>query len=186
MIRTIANEKALKGASKNAENAVNCVTSAQCGSVSKDEKIAWAMAAVIHCDMCRLIVAFDECERDGLARLLWMADLVSKLYEAKRWYFEKGARLLRKIAERKNCGQDCVGKKLKEIRSKYPVVKIDTYAKYRNKLGFHYDVNAIGYLNEFCSEDVALFHELLLVFSRFSGEWSKLTRSLIKDEVTDD
>ena len=67
MKRTELNEKALIGASKGAEIAVNAERAQEFASVSKDEKVAWAMAAVIHCDQCRLLVAYDECERDGIS-----------------------------------------------------------------------------------------------------------------------
>ncbi len=184
MTRTEANKKTLRSASRNAEQAVNAVTTNECALVPMEEKVAWAMAAVVHCDMCRLIVAFDECEREGIARLLWMADIVSKLYEAKRWYLQKGSRRLRNIAKRKKCGPDCVGNKLKKIRSKFPITEIDKYAKYRNKLGFHYDDKAIDCLNEFGEENAESFFHLLKTFAHFSGEWAQLTKSLIKNELS--
>ena len=56
MQRTKLNEKALIGASKGAEKAVNAVHAQEFASVPEDEKVAWAMAAVIHCDQCRLLV----------------------------------------------------------------------------------------------------------------------------------
>ncbi len=86
------------------------------------------MAAVIHCDLFRLVVAFDECE-PGTARLLSMASTISKLYEAKKWYLDAGAKTLRRIAQRKACGIQPVEDKLKELESSSELVKID---KYRN------------------------------------------------------
>jgi predicted Zn-ribbon and HTH transcriptional regulator len=183
MQRTELNEKALKGASSGAEKAFNAAFATELAAVSYDEKVAWAMAAIIHCDQCRLIVAYDECELEGIARLLWMADIVSKLHEAKRWYFKTGCRLLLDIATTKNCGQEYVQKAIKEIKSNHPISGIDEYADYRNKFGYHYDVNALSYLDKFAKENADLFFKRLRTFSRFSAEWISLTRSLIANEL---
>lgn len=177
------NEKALKGASKNAEKAFGALDAAEYAHVPEDEKVAWAMAAVIHCDMCRLVVAFDECEPEGLAGLLWIADIVSKLHEAKRWYFEKGGQLLLSIAQRKNYGQDYVRKEIKEIKSRHRIVDIKDYSDYRNKIGYHYDADALGWLKRFANENADAFHNVLMSFARFSGEWALLTRSLLRNEL---
>jgi hypothetical protein len=183
MTRDEQNEKALRGASRNAQTAFDAACSEEFASIPQDEKIAWAMAAIIHCDICRVVVAFDECEREGIARLLWMADIVSKLHEAKRWYFEKGGPLLRRIGGTKGYGADYIGKKIKKIRDRHPIGEVEAFGKYRNKLGYHYDANAIDYLKEFGNEDAEAFHGLLLAFSRHSGEWAQITRSLIRDEL---
>jgi hypothetical protein len=183
MKRTELNEKALKGASRNAQQAIDAVSAKEFEAVPADEKVAWAMAAMIHCDICRLVVAFDECEREGVARLLWMADIASKLHEAKRWYFEKGGKLLLNIAPNKSCGTDLIGKKIKEIKTKHPIGKIEAYSDYRNKFGYHYDADALSYLEKFGNEDADTFYELLAMFAKFSGEWAQLTSSLIKDEL---
>lgn len=183
MERNQRNEEALRGASKNAEKAFEAVHGKELESVPEDEKVAWAMAAIIHCDLCRLVIAFDECEREGIARLLWMADIVSKLHEAKRWYFEKGNKLLQAIAGRKSCGLDSVRKKIKKIKAEFPIGKIDAYSDYRNKFGYHYDADAVTYLQKFGNEDADAFYELLMVFTSFSGEWAKLTRALLKEGI---
>lgn len=183
MKRTELNEKVLVAASTGAEKAVNAVCAQEFASVSEDEKVAWAMAAVIHCDQCRLLVAYDECERDGIARLLWMADIVSKLHEAKRWYFNTGQKLLLSIAATKDCDPDYVHIKIKEIKSNHPIGEIDAYSTYRNKFGYHYDADALSYLDRFANESADLFYERLMTFSQFSSEWIKLTSSLIKNEL---
>jgi hypothetical protein len=182
--RNESNKKALQSASKNAEKAFEAVYAREFESVSKDEKVAWAMAAIIHCDMFRLVVAFNECEREGIARLLWMADIASKLHEAKRWYFEMGNKLLHDIARKKGAGSSTVKKRLKNIKAEFPIEKINKYADYRNKFCYHYDADAIEYLREFGGESADSFFDLLKVFIRFSGEWAKLTRSLLRNELS--
>ena len=184
MTRNEDNERALRDASKNAQKAFDAAHSKEFDSVPEDEKVAWAMVAVIHCDLCRLVVAFDECEREGLSRLLWMADIVSKLYEAKRWYFGKGVKLLGEIAKKRGCGPKIVSEKIKQIRRENPIEKtVEKYSKYRNKVSYHYDTKALTYLEKFGNEDADKFYELLMLFTRFSGEWVQLTNSLIKGEL---
>lgn len=183
MNRTPTNEKALKGASRNAQKAFDALHDKAYAHVRSEEKVAWAMAAMIHCDICRLVVAFDECEREGLARLLWMADIYSKLYEAKNWYFEKGNKLLYEIAKSKSCGGEAVKARIKELKKSVPMSKIDSYADYRNKFGYHYDPDALDYLEKFGNEEADTFFEILTTFARFSGEWASLASSLIKNEL---
>lgn len=183
MERSERNEKALKGASKNAQKAIDVIQDPEFAKVPYTEKNVCAMAAMIHCDICRLVVAFDECEREGVARLLWMADIVSKLHEAKHWYFKTGAKLLQDIAVNKKCGPEIVRKKLKEILGKHAIAKVDAYSDYRNKFGYHYDANAIHYLEKFGKEDADSFYELLNAFTQFSGAWAQLTKSVIQDEL---
>lgn len=183
MERTQINENALVGASRGAEKAFQAAFAPEFQSVSEAEKLAWAMAAVIHCDQCRLLVAYDECERDGIARLLWMADIVSKLHEAKSWYFNTGQKLLIKIAITKSCGQEYIKQQIKELKRKHSIVPIDEYASYRNKFGYHYDPDALEYLNKFSKERADLFFDRLRTFSQFSNEWIKLTKALIANEL---
>ena len=183
MQRTELNENALLGASSAAEKAFEAAFATKLQSVPEDEKLAWAMSAIIHCDQCRLLIAYDECERDGIARLLWMADIVSKLHEAKRWYFNTGQKLLGQIALRKNCGQEYVKQRIKELKKSHPIAPIDEYASYRNKFGYHYDPDALVYLDKFSKERADLFFDRLRTFSQFSHEWIKLTRALIANEL---
>lgn len=129
MTRSERNATALRGASKNAQKAFDAVRDPHYATTPKDEKISWAMAALIHCDLCRLVVAFDECEREGLARLLWIAEIVSKLHEVKRWYFENGTKLLQTISVRNNCDQAYVRKRIKEIKTAFPIGLIEKYSR---------------------------------------------------------
>jgi hypothetical protein len=114
---------------------------------------------------------------------LWIADIVSKLHEAKHWYFKTGGKLLQDIAANKNCGTEIVRKKLKEIKIKHAIGKVEAYSDYRNKFGCHYDANALDYLEKFGNEDADSFYELLMAFTQFSGEWAQLTKSVIQDEL---
>ena len=179
MSRSSTNQKALSGASRNAGRAFEAVSAVKYTHVPKAHKVAWAMAALIHCDMCRLLVSLDECE-PGLAKLLSMADIASKLYEAKKWYVGAGSRALRHIASGKSCGTQLVDQKLKELKSIHPIGKADTYAVYRNKVGYHYDADTPEYLAQFGQEDFDAFYSLLTTFARFSGEWAKLTKTVVQ------
>ena len=181
-MRDDKNRIALAGASKNAARAFEAVTTPEFAHVPIDEKSAWAMAALIHCDVCRLVIAFDECERDGIARLLCMADISSKLFEARNWYNNTGTDLLRGIAVRKPCGVASVNISIEHLKSAHQVHRINKYADYRNKFGYHYDAQALQYLQQFGGEDAEEFFEVLRSFVRFSGEWAQLTKSLVQSQ----
>lgn len=183
MERTERNVIALAGASMNAQRAFDAIYAEGYASVPEDEKVVWAMAALIHCDICRLVVAFDECEREGIARLVWMAEIVSKLFEAKRWYLKLGGKLLLDIARRRKCGTEYMSRQLKEIWSRFPIKQIESYAVYRNTVGYHYDKDTLRHLERFGGEDADLFYDRLLTFVRFSGAWAQLTRDLLRDEL---
>jgi len=182
-MRTELNQKALAGASKNADKAFQAVTDQKFAHVPASEKTAWAMAAVIHCDFCRLVIAYEECEREGLARLLWMADISSKLFEARNWYSNTGTKLLREIATAKPYGVAAVNKEIEQLKSTHQIHRINKYEDYRNKFGYHYDENAMEYLQRFGGEDADEFFEILASFVKFSGKWAQLTKNLIESNA---
>lgn len=182
-MRTELNQKALAGASQNADKAFQAVSDQRFAHVPTTQKTAWAMAAVIHCDFCRLVIAYEECEREGLARLLWMADISSKLFEARNWYSNFGTKLLREIAMAKSGEVAAVNKEIEQLKSTHQIHRINKYEDYRNKLGYHYDENAIAYLQKFGGEDANDFFEILVSFVKFSGEWAQITKNLIKADA---
>jgi len=179
-MRTELNSKALVGASQNAEKAFHAVGDQEFAHVPASEKTAWAMAAVIHCDFCRLVIAYEECTREGLARLLWMADISSKLFEARNWYSNAGSKILREIASAKPCGVAAVNKAIEQLKNTHQIHRINKFEDYRNKFGYHYDENAIAYLQKFGGENANEFFEILSSFVKFSSEWAKLTKNLIQ------
>jgi len=176
------NETALSGASRNATRALEALSSPELTHVPDDEKTAWAMAALIHCDLCRLVVTLDECHVEGLARLLCLSDIASKLFEARNWYNNSGAKLLRTIAARKSFGLARTNERMESLKSTHQIHRVNKYEPYRNKFGYHYDTDAIGHLQQFGREDADQFFELLTSFVRFSGEWAKLTKELVGSE----
>lgn len=174
------NYLALNGASKNAQKAFDAAFSNEYIHVPEDEKKAWAMSAIIHCDICRHVVAFDECKVEGLARLLFIADITSKLFETQRWYFGTGAGLLKRIAKSKGVSEKNVTDALKVLSSKYKIGKAQSHANFRNKFAYHYDENALSYLKKFGEEDANNFHELLIGFVKYSADWARFTKDLIQ------
>ncbi|WP_092032785.1 hypothetical protein [Marinobacter sp. DSM 26671] len=172
--------KALSGASKSAQKAFDAVDDPSFSNVPGEQKKAWAMAAIIHCDICRQVVALDECNVEGLARLLILGNIVSKLFEAQRWYFGPGRTLLKDIAKSKDIGADRLEEYLKTLGAKHKVDSIQRYSEYRNKLSYHYDENAITFLQLFSREDAEAFDALLVGFVRYAGDWAKLTKCLIQ------
>ncbi len=182
-MRTARSQTALLSASRNAEKAFQAVSDADLAHYPANEKTAWAMAAVIHCDFCRLVIAYEECEREGLARLLSMADISSKLVEARNWYNNAGSRLLKEIAASKPCGVEAVSQRIEQLKKTHEIHRVNRYVAYRNKFGYHYDENAIAYLQKFGGESAEEFFELLSSFVRFSGDWAQLTKNLIQNNA---
>jgi hypothetical protein len=177
-MRVERNRVALSGASKNAAKALEAISSTELAHIPDDEKSAWAMAAVIHCDLCRLVIALDECE-EGIARLLCLADIASKLFEARNWYHNAGTKLLRGIAERKPLGVAHVNERIERLKQVHQLHRVNKYEDYRNKFGYHYDADAISYLQRFGSEDADQFFEVVMSFVKFSRDWAQMTKDLL-------
>lgn len=175
------NKIALSGASRNAQKAIDAVFSCDLQQVHDDDKTAWAMAALIHCDVCRLVVSLDECQVEGIARLLCIADVVSKLYEARNWYNNAGTKLLIKIAERKSAALEPIQRQIEQLKQTHQIHRVNKYEHYRNKVGYHYDAKTITYLQDFCAEDSDHFFEVLTDFVKFSGSWAQMTKDLIQN-----
>ena len=179
-MRTEKNRIALAGASRAAEKAIQAASAPELAQIPDDEKSAWAMAAIIHCDVVRLFVALEECEREGIARLLWLGNIASQLYEAAKWYDSEGMAAIRKIAERKPLGIAHVNEKVIALRKNHRIHRVRKYANYRNKLGYHYGASAISHLKNLGSEDAGEFFNLLTSFVKFSGDWARLTKDLLQ------
>ncbi|OIQ75065.1 hypothetical protein GALL_432720 [mine drainage metagenome] len=111
-----------------------------------------------------------------------MADISSKLYEARNWYSNVGTDLLRGIAVRKSSCVANINKSIEDLKSAHQVHRINKYAVYRNKFGYHYDAKALQYLQQFEGEDAEDFFEVLRSFVRFSGEWAQLTKTLVQSQ----
>ena len=180
-MRSAKNKTALSGASRNAQRALDAASSPDLKHVHDDDKTAWAMAALIHCDLCRLVVSFDECQVEGVARLLCLADVASKLFEARNWYNNAGTKLLLKIAERKSVAVEHLKKQIEQLKQTHQIHRVNKYENYRNKVGYHYDAKAITYLQHFGTEDSDHFFDVLTEFVKFSGSWAQLTKDLIQN-----
>lgn len=182
-MRSESFQKLLAAASKNADKAFQVFSAPNCAMVPINEKTAWAMAAVIQCDLCRLITAYKDCEREGLARLLWLADITSKLLEARNWYNNSGRKLIRGIGLSKPCGVGPVDKKIQQLITRHHIHRVNKYKEYRNKFSYHYDENAIEYFQKFSELDAEEFFEILMDFLEFSRGWNQLTKNLIQGKV---
>ena len=176
-------QKLLVDASKNADKAFQVFSDQNSALVHINEKTAWAMAALIQCDLCRLITAYEYCEREGLARLLWLAEISSKLLEARNWYINSGKKLIREIGLSKPWGVEPVDKKIQQLISSHRIHRVNKYKEYRNGFSYHYDENAIEYLQKFSELDAEEFFEFLIDFVEFSRDWLQLTKNLIQGEM---
>ena len=185
-MRKQQNQLALAEASKNAAQAIAATTAPEFAHFHDEEKSAWAMAALINCDICRLVIAYDECEPEGIARLLCMSDIVSKLWEARNWYQNTGTTLLRSISARKFSDTTKINGKTEKLKQLHQVHRINKYKNYRDKFGYHYDRQALDFLQKFGDEDAEEFFDVLQSFVRFAGDWCQLTKNLIQGHGFDD
>ncbi len=182
-MRSESYQKLLAVASKNALKAVQDFSDPKYAIVSIGEKKALAMAAVIHCDICRLFIAYEDCERGGIARMLWLADIASKLLEARHWYNNSGEKLMREIGLSKPWGVKPIDKKIQQLISIHRINRVNKYKQYRNKLSYHYDENAIECLQKFSELDAEEFFELLIDFLKFSRGWIQITKNVIQGKM---
>lgn len=176
--------QALSDASKNAQNAIDASLSPSYSDTPLDEKEAWAMAAILHLDMTRLIVAIEQCS-EPLAKLLMISDAVSKLFEAYTWYTKHGSPALQVIAGRRRSGKVAAQAEIGRILKHHKIDKIKNYQPYRNKISHHYDGEFLLYLDKIGKEKAEDFYLILTSFLLFSKDWANLTRSLIQEPKAD-
>lgn len=166
--------------SQHAKQAVLAVRDEGYSHIPEDEKILWAMSNVIHCDMIRLIDAWNNSDKNGLASVLSVGDIVSKLVEARRWYTTKGYVGIKTIVERKGLDPDAVNS-IKQLSSKHPINQIDEYKKYRNKMGYHYDLDAIDHLYELgTGTEEADVIKILKIFLEYSHAWVRIIHPVLQ------
>ena len=73
-----------------------------------------------------------------------------------------------------------VRKQIEDLKQTHQIHRVNEYEDYRNKFGYHYDANAISYLQRFGSEDSDHFFDLLTAFVKFSAAWAQLTKDLLQ------
>lgn len=174
----ISSEKVLRDSSTSFEKTFDAFFDSKFDQISEEKKRLWAVSSLIHLDQCRLFEAFDSCPVEGFPRLLWMSEIISKLYEAKKWYFSNGIKLLHELAHEKN-RLDEIKRKIELLRKKNDLKCIDRFKKYRNKFSFHYDQQAMDYLREFSKEDYDEYINVCLTFGAFSKEWLLLAKDIL-------
>jgi hypothetical protein len=172
----------LKDASQSFEETFNYYFNEKVSPENESETKLWAISSLIHLDQIRLFEAYDSCSVAGFPRLLWMAEIFSKLFEAKKWYFRKGINLLHDVAEAK--GQlDQVKIKISDLRKNHDLETIKRFKDYRDKFGYHYDEKAIVFLKDFTNEEYDTFIKVLMTFIKFSQQWLLILREIITIKV---
>ena len=175
---------ALEEISINARGAFDALSDPEYAKVPDNEKQLWAMCTIIHCDIVRFIDASYSSSNTGIVGILWAGDLVSKLVEAEQWYRRKGSKILLEIAK-KNGIEELVKVKIKELQNENPIKDIKIFKNYRNKVGFHYDLDALDHLKEFGESDIDEINKILTIFVRYSFGWSDLTKMVIENRLSE-
>ncbi|MBV6846263.1 hypothetical protein KWH29_13040 [Xanthomonas campestris pv. paulliniae] len=172
--------EALTTASINAERAFKAAVSANNVHYPEVQRHTWAAAAILHCDILRYVVTFENSTREGLVRLLWMGDIVSMLYEARTWFYNTGNANLRSIASSSGANTSTLLAKIKALKKSYPLDGIEAFADFRNKVGHHYDPSFVAQLNTFSAMESRAFYDALTNYANFSGEWVVLCKEVIQ------
>lgn len=170
----------LERASLSAEKALEISFSDDYASYPETERHTWTAAAIIHCDIFRYFIAYQTATRQGVARLLWIGDIVCTLWEARKWFYQCGNRSLRDIASSNGYGLSVVNEELKRLKEAYPLGGIDAYEQYRNKAGHHYDTAFVNHFHAFSQMEYAPFHSVFLNYSYFAHHWLKLCLAVIQ------
>ena len=171
--------EALARASINAERAFEAAVSPHYASYPEIQRHTWAAAAILQCDILRYVVTFENSTTDGLVRLLWMGDIVSMLYEAKHWFYRTGVPNLLSIATSSGVDAAALHEELRSLKKLYPLKGVDAFAKFRNKVGHHYDQSFVAHLHEFSETDSRNFFEVLTNYAKYSGEWVVICKRVI-------
>lgn len=163
-----------------AEKALNICFSDEYSAYPEVDRQTWAAAAIIHCDIFRYFAAYLTSTTQGVARLLWIGDIVCTLLEAKKWFYQSGNRSLLGIASANGYGHELLREQLRQLKEAYPLGGIDAYEQYRNKAGSHYDTDFVKHVQEFSQMEQDPFHSVFLNYSKFAHEWLKLCYSVVK------
>lgn len=168
----------LKDATQSFEKTFEAYFDEEATHINKSEKRLWAISSLIHLDQIRLFDAYTSCNVTGFPKLLWMAEILSKLFEGKKWYFRTGIKLLLEVAENKD-RKDEINKKIKELRKSHNLEIIKSFEKYRNKFGYHYDAECIPFLKKFTKEEYERFKSVVETFVIFSKQWLAICKETI-------
>lgn len=173
-------DEPLAKASLKADKALDIAISSEFSGHAMLHRETWATAHIIHCDVIRLMWAMQGCTRQGLARLLWMGEVISCLYEAKKWYCGAGRNRLVTIAEEAGIDGNQVNSWIREIHSRAGSLRmLKHFEYYRNTVGHHYDQDLIGSLERFSSERWEDFEEVVSAYAQYAKEWMRLCERVI-------
>ena len=171
----------LAKASLAAERAFEAAVSREYSGYPEIQRHTWAAAAILHCDILRYMVTFENSTTDGLVRLLWMGDIVSMLYEARNWFYRTGSANVLEIAASSGADIASLQDELKALKKLYPLSGVDAFADFRNKVGHHYDPQFVSHLHAFAETDSGNFFEMLTNYARYSNAWSAICKKVIQN-----
>jgi len=139
----------------------------------------WATATIIQCDILRYLITLEESTREGLVCLLWMGDVASALYEAKKWFLGAGNQNLISIAKNTCYDVKRLQSEIKSLKMQFRLDDINRFKNYRNKVGHHYDERLIEHLRMFSESDSGDFHAFLVSYVKYSNGWASLFKKVL-------
>lgn len=139
------------------------------------------MASLIHNDVCREIFCLESNPTVGDSKLLSIAQVILKLFEANLWYSKIGNKRLLVLAKSRGM-EEFVRAKLKEIKF-LGSSGVEKYADIRNYLSAHYVQQSPVTLQKLGTIQADTFFKDIEMTTRYRHEWLKVLRSVGKLEV---
>lgn len=169
----------LTKSSENAEKAFQAAFSPKFKHHSNEELRLWAALTILHCNILRYTVTYENSTTLGIVRLLWMGDIVSMLYEARKWFYVCGNPELIRIAISKGVSKVDIEKKIEEIKLNFPLHGVEKFKSFRNKAGNHYDRKFVEHLQQFSEVDSNIFVTVLSNYANYTNRWSVLCKEVL-------
>lgn len=143
------------------------------------------MAAVIHNDVCREYYDLFVNTTTGTSRLLVLASIIMKLFEAHLWYSQIGNKRLRNLAQSRGM-HEFIESTFKDMKRLNPN-RIEKYSDIRNELGAHYSYNdnTIDVIDKLYSIPPNDFFEDVKMMVLYGQEWLKALRAVWKLQIPD-
>jgi hypothetical protein len=137
------------------------------------------IACIIHNDLLRGLYCHVMEPALGIAVLLGMADMAKKMFEAKDWFMRDGNVRLINLAEKRGYKREDVSGRIRAMKKRHQLGRLEKYSTIRHKLSAHYDPNCVDALREFAHMNSDEFFDVLGSFSRYAHEWLDLLRAVM-------
>jgi hypothetical protein len=142
------------------------------------------MASLIHNDVCREFYNLSVNPTPGTSKLLILCPIITKLFEANRWYAHEANKRLRQLAKSRGM-QEFIENKFKEMKPPNPS-RMEKYSSVRQGCVYYYSYKkdaTISMLKELGSINVDELFEDFEMLLLYHLEWLEALRAIGKLEA---